>query len=280
MTIAETNLIEAPSGKNKDTENFPVGSILIRPDLRAHVHAFYNFARVADDISDHLLMEPGEKIRRLNKLADTLLGKNDDVLVSVNMRKSLEATKITSQHCLDLLTAFKRDATQLRYRDWDDLLDYCRYSASPVGRQVLALHGIGESAWPANDALCSILQIINHLQDVSDDYREMDRVYLPQDMLHENGGMITDLSHEHSTLGLRKTMDAMLDKIDLMMPVARDLPRHVPDIRLKLETSIIYSLAEKMIAVLRRRDPLYADARLSKMQVATATLSGILRAWS
>ena len=280
MTATDLAIMDTTSGKNKDTENFPVGSALIRASLRPHVHAFYNFARMADDIGDHVLMAPNDKIRQLNKMESSLLGKNNDVTVCVAMRESLTATQISPQHCLDLLVAFKRDAVKRRYNDWDDLMDYCRYSASPVGRYVLALHGIGEKAWPANDALCSILQIINHIQDCADDYRELDRVYLPQDMLDADGGKITDLSHERVTLGLRQTMDKMLDRLDALMPLARNLPREVPDIRLKLETAVIYSLAEKMIAVLRVRDPLLSDARLSKPQVIIASLRGILRAWA
>ena len=141
--------ISPPSGKNKDNENFPVGSLLIRPDLREHVHAFYDFARAADDISDDPLMDPNEKIARLDQFAAVLTGADNQIIPSVvGLRKSLQATGITPQHSLDLLTAFKRDATQLRYDDWADLMDYCRYSASPVGRHVLALHGIGEKAWP------------------------------------------------------------------------------------------------------------------------------------
>src|ERR1700733_1289386 len=191
MTVVDMTSIEAPSGKNRRGENFPVGSFLIRPDLRAHIHAFYNFARAADDISDHPLMEPQIKLDRLDHFADVLLGhQSSDVPSAVAMRESLHATGISAQHCLDLLTAFKRDAIQLRYSDWHDLLDYCRYSASPVGRHVLALHGIGAKAWPANDALCSALQIINHIQDCADDYAQLDRVYIPQDMLMVHGGRI------------------------------------------------------------------------------------------
>ena len=141
---------------------------------------------------------------------------------AADMRRSLNEMKITSQHCLDLLTAFKRDAVQLRYKDWDDLMDYCRYSASPVGRHVLALHGIGQEAWGPNDALCSALQVINHIQDCADDYRKLDRVYIPQDMLAAHGGKIEDLSRTQSTPGLRATLDAMLDRLDAMMPLARN----------------------------------------------------------
>ncbi|MDX2027116.1 MAG: squalene synthase HpnC [Alphaproteobacteria bacterium] len=275
--IAES---DTASGKNRDTENFPVGSFLIRPDLRTHVHAFYNFARAADDISDHPLLPAQEKIRRLDRFAAVLVDDNaKDVPSAIALRDSLLSMRITPQHSLDLLTAFKRDATQLRYRDWDDLMDYCRYSASPVGRHVLALHGIGESAWPSNDALCSALQVINHIQDCADDYRQLDRVYLPQDMLAAHGGNIAELSNERSTPGLRATYDAMLVRLEEMLPAARSLPRHVPDLRLKCETSVIGVLADRLIRLLRRHDPLCDRVKLSKPALLEAAMTGVLRAW-
>jgi farnesyl-diphosphate farnesyltransferase len=266
--------------KNRDQENFPVGSFLIRPDLREHVHVFYNFARTADDIADHPLLEPQEKLIRLSRFTAVLLSeKANDVPAAVAMRESLRATNIGPQHCVDLITAFKRDATQLRYADWDDLLDYCRYSASPVGRHVLALHGIGEEAWAPSDALCSALQIINHMQDCGDDYRSLDRVYIPQDMLAAHGADTADLARPKSTESLRATFDAMLDKLDAMMPEARNIYRSVPDKRLKAETAIIGVLAEKLIRLLRRRDLLCDKTKLSKLAVTSAALQGLRRAW-
>lgn len=268
------------SGKNRDTENFPVGSLLIRPDLRAHVHAFYDFARAADDISDHPLIDAQDKISRLDKFAVTLLDEeNNEIPQAVALRQSLKQTGVTPQHSLDLLAAFKRDAAQLRYRDWDDLIDYCNYSAAPVGRHVLALHGIGQSAWKANDALCNALQIINHIQDCADDYRELDRVYIPQDMLAAHNSGTADLSREKSTEGLRATLQAMLDLVEPMLKDARDLPRQVPDIRLKCETSVICVLAERLVALLRKRDPLCDNVKLSKLSVFGATVAGVGRAW-
>jgi squalene synthase HpnC len=264
--------------KNRNTENFPVGSWLIRPDLRHHVHVFYNFARAADDISDHPLLSAEAKIVRLSRFAEVLLDDTaEDEPTAAAMRESLRVTKITPQHCLDLLTAFKRDAMQLRYLDWDDLLDYCRYSASPVGRHVLALHGVGEAAWPANDALCSALQVINHIQDCADDYRELNRVYIPQDMLAAHGGKIEDLALPQSPQGLRITLDAMLDKLDAMMVLAREFPSHVPDRRLRIEVAVIAKLADKLIRLLRRRDPLCDDVKLGKLSVAMAAVGGIVR---
>ena len=90
---------------------------------------------------------------------------------------------MSPRHAQDLLAAFKLDVTKLRYRDWDDLIGYCSLSAMPVGRFVLDVHGESRSTWPANDALCAALQIINHLQDCKDDYRDLDRVYIPLDLL-------------------------------------------------------------------------------------------------
>ena len=275
-----SSLIDTASGKNRSTENFPVGSFLIRPDLRTHVHAFYNFARAADDISDHPLLDPQEKLIRLSRFTAVLLSdKANDVPSAIAMRDSLRATGIGPQHCIDLITAFKRDATQLRYADWADLMDYCRYSASPVGRHVLALHGIGSEAWPPNDALCSALQVINHIQDCGDDYRVLDRVYIPQDMMAAHGAQTADLACSKTTDGLRATLDAMLTKLDGMMPEARNLPRCVPDWRLKCETSIIVVLASNLIRLLRRRDPLCDNVKLSRIAIAGAAVRGLGRAW-
>ncbi len=280
MTSVAINPQDTASGKNRDTENFPVGSFLIRPDLRPHVHAFYNFAREADDIADHPLMESAEKVRRLSRFAAVLVDdKADDVASAVVLRQSLRETRVSPQHSLDLITAFKRDATQLRYTDWEDLLDYCRYSASPVGRHVLALHGIGETAWASNDALCSALQIINHVQDCADDYRELDRVYLPLDILESHGTSTSDLSRVKSSQGLRTSLNIMLDKLEPMMVLARTLPKHVPDWRLKAETAVIASLADRLIKLLRQRDPLCDNVKLGKSSVAMAALSGLGRAW-
>jgi squalene synthase HpnC len=279
-TMTASAVTDTASGKNRGTENFPVGSFLIRPDLRVHVHAFYNFARAADDISDHPLLEPAEKISRLNRFAQVLGDDSaSDVPSAAAMRQSLHETRISPQHCLDLLAAFKRDATQLRYTDWNDLMDYCRYSAAPVGRHVLALHGVGEVAWTANDALCNALQVINHIQDCADDYRELDRVYLPQDMLAQNGSNTAELSHTKSTKGLRLTLDAMLDRLEPMLVLARQLPPQVPDARLKSETSVICALAEKLVVLLRKRDPLSECVKLNKTSVAGATATGLIRAW-
>jgi hydroxysqualene synthase len=267
------------NGKNKNTENFPVASFFIRANLRPAIHCFYDFARAADDISDHPLMEPAEKVKQLNAFASSLKGKDDAIAVAKNLRDDLAARTITTRHALDLLVAFTRDAVRLRYQNWDELLEYCRYSANPVGRHVLALHDIGETAWPANDALCTALQIINHIQDCGDDYADLDRIYIPLDMAATREASLGDLSRPSLTPALRQTLNDMLDKTETLLTTARDLPRHIPDIRLKIETSIIAALAEDLVKILRMRDPLADPVKLSKIGKIKAVLKGILRAW-
>ncbi len=280
MTIPATPQTDLASGKNAQTENFPVGSFLIRPELRPSIHALYRFARAADDISDHPSLTPEEKVAMLDKFARCLLDEsNDEIPPAANLRKSLRTTGTSPQHALDLLTAFKRDATQLRYRDWNDLVDYCAFSASPVGRHVLELHGIGKETWPANDALCNALQIINHIQDCADDYRELNRVYLPMDILAKHGARIEDLSGKKSSPGLRAALSEMLDLLEPLLALAQTFPAQIPDLRLRAETSVICALAERLTALLRKRDPLCDNVKLGKLSVLCATISGVIRAW-
>src|SRR5215471_5435474 len=177
---SQNQALETPSGKGRGDENFPVGSFLIRRDLRPHVHAFYRFARNADDIADNPLLSADDKVRRLDRMGAILDGApGPDSPAASAMRESLRQTGVTAQHCHDVLHAFRLDAVKLQYRDWDDLMEYCRYSAAPVGRQLLDLHGESRDTWPASDALCAALQVLNHLQDCATDYRAFDRVYLP-----------------------------------------------------------------------------------------------------
>lgn len=271
--------LEAPSGKNMNTENFPVGSFLIAAPLRPHIHAYYRFARDADDISDNALLSADEKVKRLSRFEEVLKGAGEDVPAAVALRESLAQTKINPRHATDLLVAFKQDAVKLRYADYEELLNYCKFSANPVGRYVLALHGTGDEAWPANDALCTALQIINHIQDCADDYRELDRVYLLQEDMEEHGATTAMLAAAQSSPQLRLVIQKLLARTKLLLPAARELPRKVRDMRLKLETSIIVVLAEDLVKLLERRDPLCDTVKLSKVALLWALLKGIIRAF-
>jgi hydroxysqualene synthase len=270
--------IETPSGKSSADENFPVGSFLIRRELRPHVHAFYRFARQADDIADNPALAVEDKVRRLDRMGEILDGAaGGDSPAASAMRESLRQTGVTAQHCHDILRAFKLDATKLRYRDWDDLMEYCRYSAAPVGRQVLDLHGESRDLWPANDALCDALQVLNHLQDCAEDYRALDRVYLPAAELAACGAGIEELSAPRLSPGLRAVADRLLDGTDRLIAQAQVFPPGVKSWGLRCEVAAIVALAARLSRRLRQGDPLATRVKLSKRDFAAALLAGFWR---
>ena len=267
--------VETPSGKGRGGENFPVGSWLIRRDLRPHVHAFYRFARNADDIADNPALAAADKVRRLDRMAAVLDGgPDDDSPAAAAMRESLIATGTTAQHCHDVLRAFRLDATKSRYRDWDDLMEYCRYSASPVGRQLLDLHGEGRDAWSASDALCSALQVLNHLQDCGEDYRRLDRVYLPTADLTAAGIDVSALAAPTANPQLRRVFDDLLDRTSLLIEAARALPGGVAARGLRRECAVIVELAARLANRLRLGDPLAARVKLTKSDFLAAFAIG------
>jgi hydroxysqualene synthase len=277
-TPAADQALETPSGKGRGDENFPVGSFLIRKDLRPHVHAFYRFARNADDIADNPQLPAEDKVRRLDRMGEILDGASgDDSPAATAMRASLAETGTTAQHCHDVLRAFRLDATKLRYRDWDDLMEYCRYSASPVGRQLLDLHGESRDTWPTSDALCSALQVLNHLQDCADDYRNLDRVYLPLDLMGEAGITVEGLTAPAASPGLRRVLDRLLDDTDRLIMTAGQLPGGVAARGLRWESATIVELARRLSRRLRRDDPLATRVALSKADFAAALVTGIFR---
>jgi squalene synthase HpnC len=269
--------VEAPSGKGRGDENFPVGSWLIRRDLRLHVHAFYRFARNADDIADSPVLSADEKIRRLDRMAAILEGApGTDSPAAIMMRSSLAATGGTAAHCHDVLHAFRQDAVKLRYRDWDDLMEYCRYSAAPVGRQLLDLHGEGRHTWPASDALCAALQVLNHLQDCAADYRDLDRVYLPLSDLAADGCTVEALAAPAASPALRRVLDRLLDHTEDLIATARELSPEVSARGLRWESAVIVALAGRLARRLRGGDPLARRVKLSKGDFAASFLTGML----
>ncbi len=270
--------LETPSGKGRADENFPVGSFLIRRELRPHIHAFYRFAREADDIADNAALAAAEKVRRLARMGEILEGAaGTESPAALAMRRSLAETRLGAQHCHDLLRAFTMDATKLRYRDWDDLMIYCRYSATPVGRQVLDLHGESRDTWAWSDPLCDALQVLNHLQDCAADYRALDRVYLPEQDLVACGSSVADLAAPAATQGLRRVIDHLLDGTEGLIDKARNLPRSVASPGLRRETAVIVALAERLARRLRRGDPLAARVKLSRGDFVASLLTGLWR---
>lgn len=275
--LHRASAVERPSGKGAGDENFPVGSWLLPARLRGHIASFYAYARAIDDIADDPDLEPQEKISRLDRFAQAVAGNDtgDPALQKAHdIRRSLQETGVTHRHCVDLTRAFKQDATKLRYDDWDDLMGYCNFSAAPVGRYLVDLHGQPASAYPASDALCNALQVLNHLQDCADDHRALNRVYLPQRWMREAGSPVEDLAGGRSTPALRQVIDRCLDATGELLVLARTLPGQLRNLRFAMEAAAIVAIADKLCAELRRRDPLAERVVLSKVQYIGCFLAG------
>ena len=270
--------IETPSGKGAKDENFPVGSLLLPAALRPHVAIFYRFARAIDDIADNPALAPDDKIARLERFAAALQNPRDDdpaLAAALALRDSLAACGITTRHGLDLIDAFKQDAVKSRYEDWADLLSYCERSANPVGRYLLDLHGEDKTGYRASDALCSALQVLNHLQDCQDDHRDLDRVYLPEPWLAAEGLTVAVLQERQSPAGLRRVLDRCLDGVETLMTTARALPSQLRSTRLAMESAVIVRLADRLTRLLRGGDPLADRVALGKPDFLLCGSSGM-----
>ena len=232
--------------------------------------AFYHFVRAADDVADSVTAAPDEKLALLEQMRASLVGESDVVPEGVRLREIQKERGLSPVHALDLLEAFRRDCTKQRYRDWDDLIDYCRYSAMPVGRFVLDVHGESPDLWPANDALCAALQVINHLQDCAKDYRELNRVYVPEPLL---AGIGVEALGENKANPVLAAVIAGLARLNAeLLEASRPFARDIKDGRLALEVDLIQTLADDLNTMLMNRDPLSQPVHHSKMDVAALFL--------
>jgi len=268
--------VETWSGKTRTDENFPVGSRLIAGRVRAHMHAYYGFARNADDIADSPELSPDEKIARLDIMEAVLLGKRMDGSPSASaLRRSLGETGVSPVHATDLLIAFRQDATKQRYETFDELYNYCRYSAVPVGRYVIDLHGESHGCYPASDALCISLQLLNHLQDCGTDMRTLDRCYIPQTLMRHFRVRPRDLLGPAESPALRRTFITVLDRVDRLNLAAEELPYQVRGRRLRAETMLICRLAIRLADRLARNDPLAKRVALTKTDGTVSLLRAL-----
>ena len=269
--------IETPPGKGKRDENFPVGSFLIARRLRPHVMNFYCFARSADDIADNPVLAPHQKLSRLDAFEAGLATGATAPEPSIRLRDSLAATGVSDHYARDLLAAFRQDAAKQRYADWGELMGYCTLSAHPVGRFLLDLHGEHPATHEPGDALCSALQVLNHLQDFGEDRRELDRIYLPGDWMAEAGIDATALDASAVSPGLRQVMDRCLDGCEQLLGRSAPLPGMIRARRLAAEVAVIQWLARRLAARLRREDPLVARVKHSRLDVLAGIAAGLGR---
>jgi squalene synthase HpnC len=268
---------EVPSGKDEAYENFPVGSWLLPAPLRPHVGVFYAFARAIDDIADDPRLTPEEKVARLEGFERAVLGQgvaNPVFAKGHAMCRTLQRTGMTPRHCLDLIDAFKQDATKQRYASWEELIDYCMRSAAPVGRFLLDLHGGSRHGYGPADALCNALQVINHLQDCQEDFRVLDRVYMPTDWMTEAGMAVEDLDRTVTSPSSRQVLDRALDGVAALLDEAAALPAGLRSRRLAMEAGAILDIAQTLTVRLRREDPLAGRIALTRPHYVLCCVRG------
>jgi squalene synthase HpnC len=266
---------ELRSGKGHKDENFPVASLLVAAKHRAPILAFYRFARVADDVADHRDLPPPQKLALLDSLEASLVGASRSDVEGVILREALARRELAPRHALDLLKAFRMDVTKSRYQTWDELIDYCKYSAMPVGRFVLDVHGESELTWPASDAVCAALQINNHLQDCGRDYRELDRVYLPLDALGAAETGIEALREPQASPALRACLAGLAKRTRDLLDRGAGLPAHICDARLSIEIRITIDLAYAINDLLLAHDPLSEPVHLTKPRMLGLTVAAL-----
>ena len=265
------------SGKGHRDENFPVASFVIAARHRPAILAFYNFVRTADDVADNAAAPADEKLRLLEDMRLSLMGGSDVSPQGVALRDVLAARGLTTDHAADLLEAFRRDVVKQRYADWDELIDYCRYSAMPVGRYVLDVHGESHASWPANDALCAALQVINHLQDCGKDYRDLDRVYLPEDLLARYGANAAMLGESQARPALKAALADVAVRNGALLDQSAAFAGQIRDGRLALEVAMIQRFAEDLTGKLLTRDPLCDRVHHKKAELIPLVLSAFGR---
>ena len=272
-----TTVAEALSGKGRRHENFPVASWLLSVKRRDPIIAFYRFARAADDVADHPILSADQKLALLDGLHAALCGLGEPDPEAEPLRLALGECGLKPQHALDLLDAFRLDVRKSRYADWAELMDYCQLSAAPVGRFVLDVHEEDERVWPASDALCAALQVINHLQDCAKDYRNLDRVYLPEEILSRHGASIRMLGEATAPPALRASLAELACGAAELAERGAALIEQVSDLRLAAEIAAIQALARRLAGDLESRDPLSQRVHLGKVGFAVVGGLGAVR---
>ena len=282
--ISEKKVLQLVSSKTKNDENFPVSSFLISKKNKRHIINLYNFARISDDIADNRKLKKIDK-KTILVLFDNILKikKNSNFKFINNLIYTLEKKEISMENPRKLLKAFILDTKKIRYKNWSELLDYCDHSASPVGRFVVDLHLknslsklILTKIYSSTDNLCNCLQILNHLQDLKEDYINLNRVYLPQTFFKKEKITVECLQGNKSTVKLRKIINKCLDKIDKLLLSAEKNLYLISDKRLLMETLVIYFIAKKLSIKLRKEDPLKKKVKLSRIELIFCFFRGIM----
>ncbi len=229
--------IEAEKFAAKHYENFPVVSFLLPKDLRKHVAIVYWFARTADDIADEGNLSSEERIKRLEIFEKSLVeafNHTHESVYTTALVSTIRSKNLTSQLFFDLLKAFKQDVVKKRYSSFTELLNYCQYSANPVGRIILQLNEINDQqALKYSDYICTALQLTNFFQDTEIDF-DKGRLYFPQDELEKFAVTEEDFKNKLNSENFKNLLKYNLDRTYILFEEGKKLLPYLKG-RLKFE---------------------------------------------
>lgn len=274
-------MTDTPS-KNMKQENFPVAALAPKK-LRPIVEAYYAAARMADDIADTPQLSESEKLAQLALIERNFLDGLGQKAFDGGIEKAYRLGCIFAQEKLDaslftdLIKAFEKDARNVTIAVWEQLIDYCRLSAAPVGRFILALHDESPISYLPAETLCAVLQISNHLQDMRRDAVLLNRCYLPQDIMSKYDVHVSDIYLDKSSPALKALMAGITDKLRRMLRDASVLPALVKSKRLKIQIGIILSLTNSMLKKIDNTDVLIKHVRLNVWDWIKALTAGALK---
>lgn len=253
-------------------ENFPVASRLLPKQLRQPISVIYAFARRADDFADEGDLTNEERLSALDDFSDKL--KLIEKGAAVDDTTFIALSDVIQQHQLpislfhDLLTAFKLDVTKSRFANFGEVMEYCRYSANPVGRLLLHLNkAISPQNLGYSDAVCSALQLTNFLQDISQDLEESDRIYIPQDEMTQFGVTKDDIHNKLTNPATRKLISFQIQRTVKLMQSGAPLGKVLKG-RMGLELRMTIMGGSRILYKLNQQhDDVFSRPRLSKWDI-------------
>ncbi len=260
-------------------ENFPVASWLLPAHLRDPVTAIYAFARSADDIADEGTDTDALRLEKLahmtSALDSTMRGVPPDEPLYQALADTIKRHALPPGPLYDLLHAFRNDVTTNRYSTYAEVMDYCRYSANPVGRLLLHLAGqASEARLGLSDAICSALQWINFLQDIKQDYRENNRIYLPADDMQRFGVSEEDIDVQRNLPRVRELLLFQIGRTTELLHSGSALGGQLSG-RFGLEIRVVIRAAARMLHKLSTQADVFGRPRLGILDRAGITWAAL-----
>lgn len=267
--------------KNKHQENFPVGMMMFNRNIRKIVSDYYRFARYADDIADNPHLKPQNKVDKLYELEEIFTGqksyKGQKLKFVQTLKDEFAKHNLSPDLATDLLIAFRKDSLGFDYQTWGQLVDYCKYSAAPVGKFMLAVHQENPSTYLPATSLCVALQIVNHVQDLKYDVSLLKRLYLPAEIMKKYHLRTEDLVQDKSSISVQKAVKHIMEKILGLVKEGSILPELIKSLSLRIEVCIILSLTNIMIKKILKGDILAREIKLSGFDWLRSIVSGIYK---